>query len=465
MKRASRLTGAFYARRSTSPRPGRGETRTAAVAGYACQWCVVSERVSGTVTFLFTDIEGSTSSAQSARAVIVTRLCSRGRRSGSIRVSVGERAAAASSTRRVTLSSPPSEARVTQPCGCGGDAQRALAENEWPGGAAVSVRMGTAQAASPKPVRSDTSGLGCIAPPASGPRPTAARCSLSERGRVLVEDDLPEGWFPCGTSGYTPRLKDIDRLERIWQLDVRRPRPLTSRRFAGAERIEGAALAAGRSLGGRAGRGDRGGGRRSRCSRSAAAARSGSAAARTARARTAVEMYGDQLDWPGRLVRSRPPPNADRVRGRARSGWRRPVQDCGVVEGSIRQTNSRPADDRRSERSRLRSPSGADSSGSPNSLDGTVGADRPEANGGQVVDKIPVGNGPTGARLRARRGLGGELGRPVRSCGSTRSRAGAGRPISVDAGADAIAAGDGAVWVTSEGRRACSRGSTRRSGA
>ena len=83
-----------------------------------------------------------------------------------------------------------------------------------------------------------------------------------------------------------------------------------------------------------------------------------------------------------------------------------------------------------------------------NSLDGTVWRIDPRVNGGQVVDRIAVGNGPTDLAF----GLGGVW--VANSLDNTVVRVDAltdkpGKPIPIDAGADAIAVGDGAVWVTS----------------
>jgi DNA-binding beta-propeller fold protein YncE len=82
-----------------------------------------------------------------------------------------------------------------------------------------------------------------------------------------------------------------------------------------------------------------------------------------------------------------------------------------------------------------------------NSLDGTVSKIDPRTNGGQVVDKITVGNGLTGVAY----GLGrvwvaNSVDRTVEPIDPRTDSAGA--PIPIDTGADAIAVGDGAVWVT-----------------
>jgi peptide/nickel transport system substrate-binding protein len=83
-----------------------------------------------------------------------------------------------------------------------------------------------------------------------------------------------------------------------------------------------------------------------------------------------------------------------------------------------------------------------------NSLDGTISRIDPRANGGQVVDTIPVGNGPVDLAF----GLGGvwvanSLDHTVVRVDPVTDKPG--RRFSIDAGADAIAVGDRAVWVTS----------------
>jgi YVTN family beta-propeller protein len=91
-----------------------------------------------------------------------------------------------------------------------------------------------------------------------------------------------------------------------------------------------------------------------------------------------------------------------------------------------------------------------------NSLDGAVSQIDPRTNGGQVVDTIAVGNAPTGLAF----GLGGLW--VANSVDRTAVRIDpltekAGTPIPVEAGADAIAVGDGAVWVTSRSAGVLSR--------
>src|SRR5262249_55918641 len=82
-----------------------------------------------------------------------------------------------------------------------------------------------------------------------------------------------------------------------------------------------------------------------------------------------------------------------------------------------------------------------------NSLDGTVSKIDPRENGGQVVDRITVGNGPTGVAYGlGRLWVANSVDRTVEPIDPRTDRAG--RPIAVGTGADAVAVGDGAVWVT-----------------
>src|SRR3954447_9680237 len=84
-----------------------------------------------------------------------------------------------------------------------------------------------------------------------------------------------------------------------------------------------------------------------------------------------------------------------------------------------------------------------------NSLDGTISRIDPRSNGGQVVDTISVGNGPADLAY----GLGGvwvgtSLDSAVFRVAPLSDKPG--KPFSIDAGADALAVGHGAVWLTSK---------------
>jgi YVTN family beta-propeller protein len=82
-----------------------------------------------------------------------------------------------------------------------------------------------------------------------------------------------------------------------------------------------------------------------------------------------------------------------------------------------------------------------------NSLDGTVSKIDPQTNGGQVVDRITVGNGPTGVAYGLDRvWVANAVDRTVQPIDPGTDSPG--RPLPVSTGADAIAVGNGAVWVT-----------------
>ncbi len=91
-----------------------------------------------------------------------------------------------------------------------------------------------------------------------------------------------------------------------------------------------------------------------------------------------------------------------------------------------------------------------------NSLDGTLSQIDPQSNGGQVVQTIPVGNGPAAVAY----GLGAVW---VANSGDRTvvrvdpASGKPGTPIPVDAGADSIAVGEGAVWIASESAGSVSR--------
>ncbi len=141
----------------------------------------------GTVTFLFTDIEGST--ALLKRLGDALRRGSRGARSGSC---VRRRRALrrdVRSTTRATRSSSPSRA-PNAALGAAVVAQRALAAHEWPDGAEVRVRMGLHTGEPVGRRASATSGSACTGRRVSARRATAGRCCSPTPTRELVEEEL-----------------------------------------------------------------------------------------------------------------------------------------------------------------------------------------------------------------------------------------------------------------------------------
>ena len=172
----------------------------------------MAERLSGTVTFLFTDIEGSTG---------LLKQLGRGR--------YGELLAEQQRLLREAFAAHGGEEIDTQ-----GDSffvafrsasdavaaavaiQRALADHEWPDGAEVRVRIGIhtgeAAAAGERYVGFSVHRAARIGAAAHGGQVLLSRT----RRATLVEDDLPDGVFLRDLGLY--RLKDVDRPERISQV-------------------------------------------------------------------------------------------------------------------------------------------------------------------------------------------------------------------------------------------------------
>ncbi len=226
----------------------------AGIAGRFSLGWLTSEHLSGTSTFLFTDIEGS------------TRLLHALGRDG-----FGELMADQQRLLREAFAAYRGQEIDTQ-----GDsffvafrsatdavsaavaAQHAVAAHSWPGGAEVGVRMGIHSG------EATTSGerylgLSVVRAARIGAAAHGGQVLLSSSTRELVEDDLPEGVF-LRDLGLV-RLKDLERPERVWQLAAENLR-LEFPPLRGAQRVkESAESAPTVAARGDAGWGGRGGGR------------------------------------------------------------------------------------------------------------------------------------------------------------------------------------------------------------
>ena len=173
----------------------------------------MSQLPGGTVTFVFTDIEGSTRLLQELGDEAF------GRVSGDHRRLVREAFAEHDGTEIDTqgdaffFSFP----RARDAVAAAVDAQRALDEHEWPGGREVRVRMGlhTGEAA-----LADDRYLGLAVHHAAriGAAAQGGQVLLSDLTRGLVEHELPAGVALRDLGELS--LKDIDRPVHIYQLDV-----------------------------------------------------------------------------------------------------------------------------------------------------------------------------------------------------------------------------------------------------
>ena len=394
----------------------------------------MSDRLSGTVTFLFTDIEGST-----------TLLKALGRER------YGEVLARHQLLVREALRTHGGEEIDTQGDSffaafrSAGDAvsaavtiARAFVDDAWRGSEDVRLRIGI-HSGDAAGLADRYVGISVHRAARVGAVGHGGQVLVSDATRVLVEDDLPAGISLHDLGLY--RLKDIDRPERIWQVDAegvpaefpplraervkepaRRGRSLLALMAAGvlAVAVATAVFAF------------RGGG-------------SGSSVSLTsvgADAVGAVDTTNGHIVGTASLGAS---PRAIAY-GQGSAWVTMPNQDSvariDTTTHTVRQTIAVG-----------NGPDGIAVGGGfvwvANSLDGTLGQIDPATNGGQQVAKIPVGNGPTGVAY----GLGAvwvanSVDRTVVRVDPRNGRPG--RPIPVDAGADAIAVGDGAVWVTSE---------------
>ena len=169
------------------------------------------ELPSGTVTFLFTDIEGSTRLLKevgrdqyegllAAHAEIVRSALPA--YNGQIVDTKGDSFFVAFRAARDALVAA-------------AELQRAFAAHEWPGGARVRVRMGL-HSGEPKVGGEGYVGIGVHRAARIGAVAHGGQVLLSSATRELVEDDLPDGISVLDLGAY--RLKDIDRPERVSQL-------------------------------------------------------------------------------------------------------------------------------------------------------------------------------------------------------------------------------------------------------
>jgi YVTN family beta-propeller protein len=396
----------------------------------------MSDRSGGTVTFVFTDIEGSTRLLKQLGRERYGEVLAR--QQALVREAVAAHGGQEIDTQGDSFfvafrsGSSAVEAAVA--------IVRLLDEQEWPDGVEVRVRVGIhtgeASAAGERYVGFSVHRAARIGAAAHG-----GQVLLSSSTRALVEDDLPRGISLVDLGLY--RLKDVERPESISQVEaegLRREFPP----LRGAERVRSAPILRRRSV--------------------LAAALIGVVAAAVAVpvfALSSGHSSGSPAVAPlagnsagavdlstGRLVDSVPlgaSPNA--VASGSGSVWIA-MSNRGVVERIDPTTNQ--------VEQTIVVPGGPSSVAVGDglvwvaeSLAGNVAEIDPKANGGQLVDTITVGNGPTGVAY----GLGGvwvanSVDRTVVRIDPATGTTSA--PIPVDAGADSVTAGDSAVWVTGQ---------------
>ena len=172
-----------------------------------------SNVATGTVTFLFSDIEGSTRLAQSLGAAGYRDVLERHQallRSAFDACSGTERGTEGDSFFVVFVDARDAVAAAVA-------AQRAMANEPWPADATIRVRMGLhtgwGVAGGDDYVGLDVNRAARIAAAGHG-----GQVLLSDAVRALTEGDLPDG-VSLRDLG-THRLKDLDRPERLFQLVV-----------------------------------------------------------------------------------------------------------------------------------------------------------------------------------------------------------------------------------------------------
>ena len=170
----------------------------------------MAELPSGTVTFLFSDVEGSTR--------LLTRLGGRyaevlGEHQRLLRAAFDEH-----DGREVHAEGDAffvAFARASDAIAAAVSAQRALASERWPEGVDVRVRMGV-HTGEAEVRRTTTSVWTCTARRGSALPATAGRCSISSSTRELVADELPHDVALRDLGEH--RLKDLDRPEHLFQV-------------------------------------------------------------------------------------------------------------------------------------------------------------------------------------------------------------------------------------------------------
>jgi YVTN family beta-propeller protein len=171
----------------------------------------MSELPQGTVTFLFTDIEGSTE--------LLKRLGERYREVLDGHARILRDAATSHGGREVDNQGDSfffAFARANAALGAAVVAQRALAAHEWPEEAEVHVRMGL-HTGEPSAGEERYVGLGVHRAARVGAAAHGGQVLLTNPTRELVEDET-DGVAVRELGHY--RLKDIDRPELLYQLDI-----------------------------------------------------------------------------------------------------------------------------------------------------------------------------------------------------------------------------------------------------
>jgi class 3 adenylate cyclase len=171
----------------------------------------VSGLPSGAVTFLFSDIEGSTRLVKALRDGYAEVLAEHRRL---VRVAIAAHAGHEVDTQGDAFFVAFGGAKQAVLCAL--EIQRVLAAQQWPGGAAVRVRIGihTGQAA---PARGGYTGLGVHRAARICAAAAGGQVLISQATQALIEDEEEDLGFTLVDVGERA-LKDLDRPARLFQL-------------------------------------------------------------------------------------------------------------------------------------------------------------------------------------------------------------------------------------------------------
>jgi predicted ATPase/class 3 adenylate cyclase len=172
----------------------------------------VSELPTGTVTLLFTDIEGSTRLVQQLGPRYADVLADQRRLLRAAFASTGgQEVDTEGDAFFVTFS------RAASSLACAIEAQRALASHQWPDDASVRVRMGL-HTGEPVLAGGGYVGLDVHRAARIGAAAHGGQILLSQSTRDLVATELPEGAALLDLGAH--RLKDLQQPEHLYQLVV-----------------------------------------------------------------------------------------------------------------------------------------------------------------------------------------------------------------------------------------------------
>jgi class 3 adenylate cyclase len=170
----------------------------------------VPELPSGIVTFLFTDVEGSTQHQRRLREQWAHAHATQRRL---LRAAVGDVGGSEVDAQGDSFFAAFAGARSA--LSAAAEAQRALHQEEWPGDAEVRIRMGIHTG---EPILGEEGYLGLAVVRAARICAVArgGQVLVSEATRALVRDDAPEGIELEDTGEHV--LKDFDEPERLFQI-------------------------------------------------------------------------------------------------------------------------------------------------------------------------------------------------------------------------------------------------------